>query len=189
MIYGVVCIALLLADDPSPTDPYSHPIKWLITLAGTIIAAAGAVVIDNVIKRMRDKRPHNFVQVTNELLAEHQVAYLTYFVALITAARFKWYWAKDVLGVLVMVTVVFYAVAVYLTTLHEVIIGKHHKCADQSCGVSLTWRVRMRMCSTNLVMAILLLIAGVYFAFCTIPDSSTAPSQLSTPPGVAAPSS
>ncbi len=41
------------------TPPYFQAIKWMLTLAGAVIFAAGAVALDNIIKRQRDKRGHN----------------------------------------------------------------------------------------------------------------------------------
>jgi|HubBroStandDraft_6_1064221.scaffolds.fasta_scaffold00142_25 hypothetical protein len=168
MNVGLVC--LFVADPQGVVSPLLHPIKWLMTLAGTIIATAGGVAMDNMIKRMRNTRGHNLAQVINEMLAEHQIAYPTYFVALLIAAEFKpdKFWARDIIGILVFVAFLFYAIGVYLTTLHETKLAHDHTCTGHDCPKSIKVWTGIKMYAPTMLLAGSMMWAGIYFAFATI---------------------
>jgi hypothetical protein len=166
-----VCAALaLLQSVPSDsTHPYYHPIQWLITLAGTIIAAVIAVIFDNIVKRMRDHRGHNVAQLLHEMIAEHQIAYLIYFVALLTGAEFLpiYWWAKGVIGVLTFIAFAFYLIAVYLTSLHEVQLVKDHQCQGSGCAEPLSAWAFFKLCWLTSIFTLLLLVSSIVLAFMT----------------------
>jgi hypothetical protein len=166
------CALYALAESvqPESAHPYYHPIQWLITLAGTIIAAAIAVIFDNIVKRMRDRRGHNLAQLLHEMLAEHQIAYLIYFVALLTGAEFlpTYWWAKSVIGVLTFLAFGFYLVAVYLTSLHEIHLQEDHNCRGIGCAVAVSAFGFLKMSWLTSLFTLLLLGSSVALAFMTV---------------------
>jgi hypothetical protein len=170
MIVGTLCL-LLDHVDPKGSSPYYHPVKWLILLFGSTFAAAAAVAVDNMMRRIRDKRGHNMAQLMNEMIAEHQIAYPTFFVALLTGADFKdgvfWGSPKDILGVLVIIGFVFYAAGVYMTTLHEARFHADHHCIGQPCEKSIGWWMATKIFFPTAALAGTLLVIGIYFAFST----------------------
>jgi hypothetical protein len=153
----LIVAVCLLAQSVSGETPATHePIKWILTLVGATIFAAGAVALDNIIKRMRDKRGHNLPQLINEIFAEHQIAYPTFFVALLIGAQFKSdkYWAKDVVGILTFLAFLFYAISVYFTTLHEDAIHQDHMkhpCPGADCTRRLTTSTLLKMMLPTIV--------------------------------------
>lgn len=173
MLDFIVSIGALAFLMQTETTPVTHePVKWILTLVGATIFAAGAVALDNIIKRLRDKRGHNLPQLVNEIFAEHQIAYPTFFVALLIGAQFKpdKYWAKDVVGILTFLAFLFYAVSVYLTTLHDHAIRQDHdekNCAGASCPRRLTTWTMLKMCTPTLLLGLVLFGFGVYFSFAT----------------------
>jgi hypothetical protein len=158
------------ASAPESVHPYFHPIKWVITLTGTIIAAAIAVVFDNIVKRLRETRGHNFCQLAHEVLAEHQLAYPLYFVALLTGAEFlpNYWWAKEAIGVLTLMAFGFYLIAVYLTTLHEEQFQRDHDCPGRGCRKEITAKGFLKMSWVSSVFALLMLGSSIFLAFVTI---------------------
>ncbi len=161
---------LALANSVSPeSSPYFHPVKWLIALAGTIIAAVIAVVLDNIVKRVREARGHNLAQLLHEMLAEHQIAYPIYFVALLTGAEFlpEYWWAKDAIGVLTFLAFGFYLVAVYLTSLHEEHLREDHECHGRACRHSLSAWGFLKLAWVTSVFTIVLLVSSISLAFMT----------------------
>jgi hypothetical protein len=169
----LIVAVCLLAQSVSGETPATHePIKWILTLVGATIFAAGAVALDNIIKRMRDKRGHNLPQLINEIFAEHQIAYPTFFVALLIGAQFKSdkYWAKDVVGILTFLAFLFYAISVYFTTLHEDAIHQDHMkhpCPGADCTRRLTTSTLLKMMLPTIFLALVLFGFGVYFSFAT----------------------
>lgn len=151
------------------SSPYFHPVKWLIALAGTIIAALIAVVLDNIVKRVRDARGHNLAQLLHELLAEHQIAYPIYFVALLTGAQFlpEYWWAKDVIGVLTFLAFGFYLVAVYLTSLHEEHLQDDHHCQGHGCRQPISRKGFLKLAGLTSLFTLLLLGSSIALALIT----------------------
>jgi hypothetical protein len=167
-----ICAVVALVNPtatPELPHPYFHPIKWLITLTGTIIAAAIAVVFDNIVKRLRDTRGHNLFQLVHEVLAEHQLAYPLYFVALLTGAEFlpNYWWAKELIGVLTLLAFGFYLIAVYLTTLHEDHFRRDHQCHGRGCHETLTAKAFIKLYWQTSIFALLMLGSSIFLAFVT----------------------
>jgi hypothetical protein len=162
--------ALTESVSPETSFPYYHAVKWLIALAGTIIAAAIAVIFDNIVKRLRDVRGHNLAQLLHEILAEHQIAYLIYFVALLTGAEFlpAYWWARDMIGVLTFLAFGFYLIAVYLTSLHEVQLQKDHHCQGRACTKPVSVLGFLRLSWLTSLFTLLMLATSVALAFMTV---------------------
>jgi hypothetical protein len=170
-MYLIFLAFIALAAPPSPeSSPYFHPVKWLIALTGTIIAAIIAVILDNIVKRVRDARGHNLAQLLHELLAEHQISYPIYYVALLTGANFlpEYWWAKDVIGVLTFLAFGFYLVAVYLTSLHESHLQKDHHCPGVGCRQSLSAWGFLKLSWLTSLFTLLLLGSSVALALITV---------------------
>lgn len=168
-LYQCAFLTLVQSVESETAHPYYHPIKWLITLAGTIIAAAIAVTFDNIVKRLRDVRGHNLTQLLHEMLAEHQIAYLIYFVALLTGAQFlpAYWWAKDAIGVLTFLAFGFYLIAVYLTSLHEVHLEDDHNCQGVGCKETISAWAFFKLCWLTSLFTLLMLASSIILAFMT----------------------
>lgn len=167
----LACTSILFSQS-APADvphPYYHAVQWLITLAGTIIAAVIAVIFDNIVKRMRDQRGHNLAQLVHEMLAEHQLAYLIYFVALLTGAEFlpAYWWAKGILGILIFIAFGFYLIAVYLTSLHEVHLQEDHGCPGVGCKQSVSAAAFIKLSWVTSLFTLFLLGSSIVLAFMT----------------------
>jgi len=171
-MHAIVVCLLFDHTDPAGSSPYFHPVKWLILLFGSLFAGAGAVLVDNAMKRLRQSRCHNTAQLFHEVLAEHLIAYPPFFVALIIGADYKsdvlWGSPKDIIGVLVFAAFILYVVAVYLTTLHEEQFKAHHECSGKPpCPKMLSWWNLISMFYPTALMALALFVGGVYFSVLT----------------------
>jgi hypothetical protein len=139
---------------------------------GSIFAAAGAVAMDNMMKRIREQRCHNLTQVVHEVLADHLIAYPPFFVALVIGADYRpnvlWGSPKDFIGFFVIVAFIFYAIGVYLTTLHDEMFVRHHKCTGfKACTLQIGWRDASVMFFPTVLFSAVLFLAGGYFALTT----------------------
>jgi hypothetical protein len=158
-------LTLLVDAASSPQSVPTPTFLWLMVLFGTVSVAVAAVVIDNRVKNVHKTRPHNSLLLVNECLAEHQSAYLVYFIALLNASDFSRYWIKPSIGTLVIIAIALYVVGVSITADHEKNIKRHHpNCPEVECRYSLPNTIRFRILWFNLFSTAVLLSISVVFA-------------------------
>ena len=148
---------------------HSEPqnIQWLLLLLNSIAVALFSVAIPNLYRQKGNPRPHNGLKLFNDCLARHQLAYLAYFLALLTVANFDVIWTKNLLHVLIVFSFGFYTVGVALSTDQDSKIAEYHACSDPNakCTNPFRFRDRGKVCAWNIVFATILFTAGMVLAF------------------------
>lgn len=155
-------VCLVVSSDQVP-EMKPHVFLWINVLIGAIIAAIAATIIDNVVKGMNRERAHNSLLLANECLAEHQSAYVVYFIALLGTTEFSRYWAKPILPEVLFVAFVIYVIAVAVTTTQDSVIVSHHHCGDK-CNRPLPARVKWHVVRWNVFFSMIMFIAAIVFA-------------------------
>ncbi len=161
-----------MISDPSATtqiEAASSPtLLWLIVLASAIIAAAASTIIDNRVKGTHKQRPHNNVLLLNECLAEHQSAYLIFFIGLVTGtAAFSHPWVRAILSICIVLALLLYIIGVSITADHEDLIADAHICTLPKCTQRLPWGLKLKIIAVNLGSSVFLLSVSVALCFMT----------------------
>lgn len=144
--------------------PRPQTTKWLILLFTTILFAVIAVVIPGLHKQSAQPRAHNALKLLNETLARSQLAFSTYFYALIVGARFSQNltWITDLLYFFFILTaLLLYPVGVYLAIHQDRAIAVHHTCKTKNCDHMLPRSLVAKLCVPQIVLALLSLTAAV----------------------------
>lgn len=142
-------------------------IKWLFLLLGSITFSVLGVLFPNWFKELHKPRSHNSLQLLNECLARHQLAYFTYFFALAIAASFnpQHGWIKNLVWTAMGFSLGFYGYGLFSSVIQERKLKAHHGCAaDSGCTTLLPFSFGLRLCRLNILFAIMSLAAGVSFA-------------------------
>src|SRR6266436_9220553 len=92
-----------------------HAIRWLTVLFSSIILSILGTTLPNKFRQGVSWRSHNSIKLFNECLARHQLAYFTYFLALLNSQEFGA--DKEVFNYALIISIVlttfFYVDAVY----------------------------------------------------------------------------
>lgn len=154
---------------PPPASDHTRLILWMSVLIGAIVAALLATVVDNLVKGTHTKRAHNSILLLNECFAEHQSAYMIFFIAMLGGADFSVPWAKTLLASVLALSFMFYCLSVAHTTKYDYQIKGDHTCTTPPpCSIGLKRNTKFKMLWVHLVLTVLSFLAAVLFASWTV---------------------
>lgn len=154
----LLVLAVAQGGQPSSEDNQYIFVRWMLVLLAIILGAGFTTVVDNLAKGAY-QRLHNDALLGNEILAEHQSAYVLFFMALFSGTDFKPSWIKTtVFGAVMLLAFIMYALAVRNTSKHEAKISAFHTCSHNPCP-GLDFSTHRKLAIFNAISAILL--AGV----------------------------
>lgn len=160
-------LSLTTSPPPAVSDS-TRLILWISVLVATIIGALFTTVLDNLVKGIRSQRPHNSILLFNECLAEHQSAYVVFFVAMLSGAEFSVPWAKPWLAIALMLSFIFYSVSVAYTAGYDSMLARDHGCGKVPCPQKLALSTVLKMMWVHLLLGAFLFGAAWRFASWTI---------------------
>lgn len=143
---------------------------WLIALFTSLAFALIGLVIPNLYKQINRPRAHNVPKLVNEFLARHQIAYITYFLALSFTADFipQYSMIKKLVNLLIALTFCSYSVGVFLNVKQDKLFDKFHRtaCVDtEACCYTISAPQLLRLIWFNLLTGLSLLAAAIFAAY------------------------
>src|SRR5579863_6255384 len=187
LMVGFILWVVLTPGDGSWGFVGQH-VPWLWLLGSTIILSEIGVLIPNFYdqKDPQHRRSHNHVKVLNESLAIHQVGYVSFYAAIITA-RFQGYGEGRMSGMLLAIicSLFFYVIAAKFVSDQEhnmeaksLTSNKSdnellvHHCAGADCTDQLSWKLRKRILGVNAILSLIAFIGVLVVAASPIVVSS-----------------
>jgi hypothetical protein len=144
-------------------------LHWLAILGGGVSASIISSFVPNYAETRIDKRSHNRTRVINETAARLHIVYATFLLFLITSDSFNGNPVDWLIPIIICVILILIASLMSSGRTMENIQGlkdkksqKRHECENNSDGVCikpLGWKLFRKVCSRNVVLAVL---AGLF---------------------------
>ena len=155
-------------------------ISWLLLLAMTIVLSEISVLIPNFLVQSDKgrRRSHNHVKVLNEGLAIHQLGYVSFYFAIVTA-RYKEFGPAriSVIPLAIVLSLLFYFVASIFVADQSRNLGTTRLCKDEArnrvliheckgvlCCEPLSWPLKKKVLGLNAVLSLLAFLGAFLFA-------------------------
>jgi hypothetical protein len=155
-------------------------VRWLLLLAMTIVLSETSVLVPNFLVQADKgrRRPHNHVRVLNEMLAIHQLGYVSFYFAIVTGM----YKGLDpgeisVMLLAIVLSLLFYFIASKFVADQDQNLGATHLCKDEarnrtlihpcvdpSCCESLSWPLKKKVLGLNAVLSLFEFLFAFIFA-------------------------
>jgi hypothetical protein len=136
-------------------------------LAALIAASVYAVLLPGYFRQLQTPRPHNNERLLNEVLSNHQLIYLPFY---LTLKRFVPIdpgddWIGDMLTTLIILTLIFAAYGLFkLFTQDRILSRIHDSCTGPECETALSRATKWRLYGLNLLLSILSLAIAISLA-------------------------
>lgn len=140
-------------------------LPWLVLLGITLLVSVLGIIAPVSLNQLANPRCHNKEKLWNECLAGHQLAYVTFYIAIIVAKFHNLQqWQIMLLILFLILSVIFYFIGIKYVADQEKNIKKSHQCEDNSCDVRLPWRLKWRVVGVGAVLAFLSFFAAIAVA-------------------------
>lgn len=145
--------------------PSAETIKWLALLTAGLTLTTFGTTFPNRFSQQLRPRAHNSVWLFNECLAHSHLALFNYFLALaITAPPSAHPVARLLLVPITVISSYSYITGVGAVAELDQTLGRTHACAGPACRTKMGTGAILRVSARNIVAALTLLAAAVYYA-------------------------
>jgi hypothetical protein len=141
-------------------------IPWVVLLATTILLTLLGILAPTLLAQIQKRRCHNHEKVWNECLAGHQLAYVSFYTAVI-AAKFKMMdqWEMMLMLMFIISSIFFFLVGIKFTVDQDHNIRKAHVCKDEvACDAALPWSLKWKIVRVNAVLAFFSFVTALIFS-------------------------